>query len=321
MNIVNENLQILCGIYGEPGCGKTTLSLSSPNPIIFDCENGTRRISFEHMRETISISTGQDIKSLESNPPRLKSLIKNFDTVVIDTLGSLINVIISEVCGFCQPTLKDWGTIKYKIMNFWNIIKSTGKHIIVVAHSSWDNNEPSNITFEAAGSVKFDLRMQFDLIGYMSVNANGKRIINFTPTERLWCKNSIGLTEPYVLPNVTTEVNDFLERVVFAKQLDFLKEKEQKSKQYLNLTHIINDKIKTIVSIKQLNDTMNDLKKTESRGLGNIEAYWKRKLFTHSKNIPNAYFDKEKQEFCENKINKHERLETDTEEKKCVNHD
>lgn len=43
-------------IYGQPGMGKTTLALSSPQPLLLDFDGGVHRVNAAHRVDTVQIS-------------------------------------------------------------------------------------------------------------------------------------------------------------------------------------------------------------------------------------------------------------------------
>ena len=75
-------------IYGAPGTGKTTLACSAPNPILIDLDKGMQRIRAQHRVDFIRVDNYEQLlEDLES--PELKA----YDTITIDTGGSLITLM------------------------------------------------------------------------------------------------------------------------------------------------------------------------------------------------------------------------------------
>ena len=84
-----DNLK--CLFYGQSGAGKTTLACSFPNPLIIDLEGGLgknrpyRVLLDEYKDLDTLISTLQDEKYFNA-----------FDTIVIDSLNELIEVLVRD---------------------------------------------------------------------------------------------------------------------------------------------------------------------------------------------------------------------------------
>ena len=86
MDFTGEKFSMI--ISGSPGVGKTTLALSAPNPIIIDFDKGTKRVKAQHRKPTIMCSTYEEVlQDLQG------SAIKEYETIIIDTGGSLITYL------------------------------------------------------------------------------------------------------------------------------------------------------------------------------------------------------------------------------------
>lgn len=48
-------------IYGQPGMGKTTLALSSPQPLLLDFDGGVHRVNAAHRVDTVQISKWEEV--------------------------------------------------------------------------------------------------------------------------------------------------------------------------------------------------------------------------------------------------------------------
>jgi ATP-dependent 26S proteasome regulatory subunit len=73
-------------IYGQPGTGKTTLALSSVNPVCIDVDRGMYRVEKRFQVPSLQVeSYRQVLDLLNSNE------LDGFDTIIIDTLGKLID--------------------------------------------------------------------------------------------------------------------------------------------------------------------------------------------------------------------------------------
>ena len=70
-------------IYGQPGMGKTTLALSSPQPLLLDFDGGVHRVNAAHRVDTVQISKWEEVDEVLTSGE-----IAEYKTIVIDTAGS-----------------------------------------------------------------------------------------------------------------------------------------------------------------------------------------------------------------------------------------
>ena len=202
----------VCGlIYGQPGTGKTTLSLSAPNPILIDAENGVHRINLEHRKDTLQVDGFQDI--LNTLPE-----LGEYNTIVFDTINEVLvhieNSLIKTTPKAHQSgKLNQYGyglrSIEFK--NLINRIKHLGKNIIFVAHDieSKDDDGKKEVRPDISGKASGELMKFMDFVGYIEMLGK-KRTINFMPCSKYYAKNSLGLDDFIEIPNVSNIENTFL---------------------------------------------------------------------------------------------------------------
>ena len=58
-------------IYGQPGMGKTTLALSSPQPLLLDFDGGVHRVNAAHRVDTVQISKWEEVDEVPNTRPSL----------------------------------------------------------------------------------------------------------------------------------------------------------------------------------------------------------------------------------------------------------
>ena len=92
-----ENEKLCMILYGLPGVGKTTLAASAPKPIVIDWDRGMKRVNPEYRCDISNVSSYKDL--LED----IKSLGNEYETIIIDTGGSLIE-LMKEWAMDTEPT-------------------------------------------------------------------------------------------------------------------------------------------------------------------------------------------------------------------------
>ena len=73
-------------IYGQPGMGKTTLALSSPQPLLLDFDGGVHRVNAAHRVDTVQISKWEEVDEVLTSGE-----IVEYKTIVIDTAGKMLS--------------------------------------------------------------------------------------------------------------------------------------------------------------------------------------------------------------------------------------
>lgn len=213
---------ISCFLYGQPGVGKTTFALSAPNPLLLDFEHGLKRVAKQFQTTSVQVESWNDMREL------MQSDLSKFDSIVIDTLGAVIDSVFDYVCELNPklksatgtPTTQGWGAIKNVVLGFHKELLKLGKNVIYIAHDKEVGADDSNqrVRPDAAGSSYREIIKQTDIVGYMSMRAN-RRTICFTPTDEFIAKNSLGLAGYIEIP--TTQLNNNF----FSKILEDLKDK------------------------------------------------------------------------------------------------
>lgn len=93
---IQKNVKMM--VYGQAGMGKTTFALSAPKPLLLDFDNGVKRVNTAHLDDNVGIvqvSSWQDILNLLNYN---KKDLEEFDTIVVDTIGKMIDFIIAYRC-------------------------------------------------------------------------------------------------------------------------------------------------------------------------------------------------------------------------------
>lgn len=207
-------------IFGAPGVGKTTMGLSAPRPLLIDCDNGVERVDYRHRRDVLICKP----KNFNEIIDVVNKHSDECDTFVIDTIGALVDYMLDQVMEDDpklrqrdgSPTLKAYGAIIPIFKSLIATIKIKGKSVLFIGHS--DERVEDDITkyrVQCAGKTANILISMLDFVGFYDVMGN-KRVITFSPSERAYAKNSLGLDPVITVPDISTNNNDFIEKTIAA---------------------------------------------------------------------------------------------------------
>lgn len=176
---------VLC-LYGVGGAGKTTLASTAPAPIFIDAEDGTKALGARGINvPVIHVSKWEDVREAWG-------LIKKsaeYKTVVIDPTGQFLELLIESISGGGAMDLKKWGDAKARFRKFLWEIKSSGKHVIFVAHDDKKQDDQSQVHApKVAANLSDELVNMSDVVGYLFVK-NGQRLLRLQPELKITAKD------------------------------------------------------------------------------------------------------------------------------------
>lgn len=235
---IRENIRMM--LYGEAGVGKTTLATSAPNVLLLDFDGSVQRINVNHIMNIsiVQIDNWDKAKQLLTDPN-----IHMFDTIVVDTVGKMISMIIDKVCaGREQPRIQDWGTINSEARTYIQRISALKKNLVFVAHrDTRQDGDKLQYVPMVREKVYNEIISDIDLLGYIEMKSNGgmqNRTITFDPTDYAQGKNTCQLPSRITIPRTIDSngeeiaENNFLETVIFAKYREMVAEKKKKAKEH-----------------------------------------------------------------------------------------
>lgn len=256
-------------IYGQAGMGKSTLALSTHKPLLLDFDNGVKRINMSHLEgiDTVQVGSWQDVKDV------LQEDLSAYQTIVIDTIGKMMDFIITYKCGTRQPQIRDWGGINQEFSWLTRTVGNLNKNVVFVAHRDTRKEGDDTVFIPALREKSYNaIVTELDLLGYLEMrNDNGRQIrtITFDPTSRNDGKNTCNLPGVMTIPTIVdaqgkpTAKNDFVERSVIAPYLGMLSAKEDEIKKYNALLSEIEEGVSQITDAQSANfftEHINDYK-------------------------------------------------------------
>jgi len=217
------NLKIL--IYGEGGLGKTSLALTSENPVLLTFNDQSDVRASMPISALINLYSDTPYKNWEkalrsASDPELA----RFNTQIIDTYGDLLECLLDYLyeknrrffVARGRPTDSGWGEIKRLSRDYMKTISQWRKDIVVIAHSNnvrKNRNDEYKSYPDILGSSKKIFERDFHLIGHLTINDN-QRELSFDHTENAMGKNCIELPT-YKLPSdQSPEFATFLQEVI-----------------------------------------------------------------------------------------------------------
>ena len=254
-------------IYGQPGIGKTTLALSAPNPVLLDFDRGLHRVEPQHRVPSLQVDTYQQVIDLLNGDE-----IKQFDTIVCDTLGKLVDRICDHVAeknpkarqGDGQMAMKGWGEVKVAFGALFKLLQTKGKSIIFVAHETEEKDgDDTKKRPDCSGSARKDIVKELDFMGYMEM-IGSKHTINFAPTDKYYAKNSLGLRAAMEVPDPNKTGNNFIAKEIMKLSLDRLNEQAELRKKYDSLMSLIESNIAALETLESVNNYYAEMGKKET---------------------------------------------------------
>lgn len=266
--VFNSTIKAL--VYGQPGLGKSTLALSTPNPVLFDFDGGVQRVNGAFQCVTLPVGCwdevllGLDELEKESN---------DFKTIVIDTAGKMLDFMSAYIIKQDPKmamrdgslSLKGYGARKVMFVNFLKRVSMMGKHVIFVAHEREEKDGELRIVRpEIGGSSQGDLIKELDLVGYMQA-IGSERTISWTPQEKFYAKNTCNLPPMQKIPVIIDQQgkiigsNNFLS-VIFNQYNLYLQQEANVRKEYDALLKEIEDEVSCIADADMANAYVDSMK-------------------------------------------------------------
>ena len=230
----------------------TTLALSAPKPLLLDFDNGVKRINMSHLEgvDIVQITKWQDVQQV------LQENLSAYETIVIDTVGKMMDFIISFKCGTRQPSIRDWGGINQEFTWLTRTVSSLNKNVVFVAHRDTRKEGDDTVFIPALREKSYNaIVTELDVLGYLEMkNENGHQVrtITFDPTSRNDGKNTCNLPGIISIPTIidasgkATAKNDFIQASVITPYISMLSVKKVETEKYNALISEIKEGVSQI---------------------------------------------------------------------------
>lgn len=300
---IQQNVKMM--VYGQAGMGKSTFALSAPKPLLLDFDNGVKRVNTAHLDDNVGIvqiNSWQDIMNLLNYN---KNDLAEFDTIVVDTIGKMIDYIIQYRCNGRNPQIQDWGTINNDFKWFTSSLSSLNKNIVFVAHRDTRKEGDSTVYVPALREKNYNsIVTDLDLLGYLEMrNENGQQIrtITFDPTSRNDGKNTCQLPGCMQIPTILdvngqpTAPNNFIATQILARYKSMIEQKEKKVKEYNEALEEIKLSVEKITDANGANYFIAHIK--DYAKLGNSIIMHARDLFTKKVTALKLKYNKDSKQY------------------------
>ena len=240
-------------LYGQAGMGKTTLALSAPKPLLLDFDGGVHRVNLGHQVDTVPISNWKEANEV------LREDLSAYSTIVVDTIGKMMDYNILYICNGGIPQIKDWNKINMEFSNFTRNVSALNKNVIYVAHRDVRKEGDDNVFIPALRDKSYTaIVTELDLLGYVEAKGT-QRTITFNPTSRNDGKNTCNLPGLMNIPTVVDAqgsalLNNFFQTQIIAPYIANQQKRVDAAKAYDAVISEIKENIILITDELSAND-------------------------------------------------------------------
>lgn len=182
-------------VYGASGSGKTSFAGTAKNAIFLSAEGGLLSIA-SLAPNYIEIKSLNDLKEAYMY---LKTQPHNFDTVIIDSITEINDIIKSDIEKKTGKAMQiaDWGTLGKEIKQQFRSFRDLPMHTIFIAQemieSQDDNNRVSKRVPSLNGKASTEIAYFMDIVGYVFVTPKGEHKVHTLSDPSLLTKDRTGL--------------------------------------------------------------------------------------------------------------------------------
>lgn len=253
-------------IYGQSGTGKTTFSLSSPDTLLLDFDNGVHRLENQHRTDTVQVRTFQEVLNV------LEEDLSNYKTVVVDTIGKMLDYIIIHVCGKKQPRIQDWGKINMTFSDFNRTLYHSGKNVVYVAHRDIRKEGDENVFVPALREKSYSsIVADLDLLGYLEMTSKG-RTLTFNPSTRNDGKNTCQLPNQIFIKDAAGKENTAMFDLILEPYQEVCLKQSESEKKYNEVMEQLKENIELITDDVSANEFVGRINKFEHVGNSKVAS-------------------------------------------------
>jgi hypothetical protein len=198
-----EVKNITACIYAVPGIGKSTIGFTAERPLLLDFDKGSYRAG--NRKDTVQVDTWADVTSISAAD------LLPYATLIVDTAGRALDCLTVQIIADDPKmgrggalTLQGFGQLKSKFIAWTKMIRSFGLDVVLISHADEQRSGDEIIErLDIQGGSKNEIYKAADVMGRLYVK-DGKRMLNFSPTDTAFGKNPAQLP-PLEVPHYSTE--------------------------------------------------------------------------------------------------------------------
>lgn len=228
--------QLVVCIYGPPGLGKTTLAFSARKPLLLDFDHGAHRAAGR--KDSVQVASWNDVTDITADD------LAPYETVVVDTAGRALDLLSADIIRRDPKmgrggalTLQGYGRLKAEFVAWLSHLRTMGKDVVLIAHSSEDKNGDELIErIDMQGASKGEVYKVADAMGRLKMVSGRKwPVLNFSPSDAAFGKNP-GQLDPLPVPDISTEP-EFLGNVIdrIKAKLNELTDAQREAQEWMNM--------------------------------------------------------------------------------------
>ena len=202
-----EVKRITVCLYAVPGIGKTSTAFTADKTLLLDFDRGAYRS--KNRGDVVQVEQWSDILDIT------QADLEPYNTIAIDTAGRALDVLTPKLIAEDPKmgrggalTLPGFGRLKSEFIGWTRMLTSFGKDVILLSHSDESKHGDDLIErLDMQGASKNEIYKSADVMGRLYLK-NGKRMLNFSPTDVAFGKNPASLP-PLEVPDFAAEPNFF----------------------------------------------------------------------------------------------------------------
>lgn len=246
----------LC-IYAPPGIGKSSLAFTAAEPLLLDFDNGAHRAA--NRKDIVRPKTWDEVAEFGADD------LAPYSTVIVDTAGRALDFLTTDLIRRNPKdgrggalTLQGYGKLKAEFVSWLKMVNGFGKDVVLIAHMDEQRNGDEIIErLDVQGGSKGEIYKAADAMGRIVIR-DGKRLLNFSPTDAAFGKNPAQL-EPLEIPHPSRDPL-FLAGVIqtIKDRLNAMTEDQIKAQQHVDGWR---DQIQKLEGVEAFNAKLAEVKK------------------------------------------------------------
>lgn len=229
-------------VYGEPGCGKTSLGAELPKALILGCEQGTNAIDNVYVQP---IQAWGDLKKSVNQLIRKRDVLsEKFENIIIDTVDSAWDLCVKFICasnGVEALGDIDWGKgydqAKKEFSTLFRDLTFSGYGIFFISHADKktvkDKNGEEFVQIGPALPQRpYDIiNKMVDITAFINTEedaeGNARRLIYFRGNKHFFAKSRFRYIVPsveYSYDNIVNAIFDAIDEQAHSSGLEATEE-------------------------------------------------------------------------------------------------